>query len=688
MVVKNRFIDDISPLVALVVKLKFVRKHSIKFGRNKFKWNTVPLYLKRGIDQLLSIFTFVSVSVFYRSRFITGIGVSVDDNHLFEVVVDSRSDSYRAGIGVSVDDNHLFEVVVDSRSDSYRSRFIQVSSPNAEMVVKNKFIDDISPLVALKGIDQLLSIFTFVSASVVYRSRFIAGIGVSVDDNHLFEVVVDSRSDSYRSRFIQVSSPNAEMVVKNKFIDDISPLNLPVRIGPRINHHPQKGDYRQLTHLSQLLTINLKGIDQFLSIFTFVSASVVYRSRFIAGIGVSVDDNHLFEVVVDSRSDSYRAGIGVSVDDNHLFEVVVDSRSDSYRSRFIQVSSPNAEMVVKNKFIDDISPLVALKGIDQLLSIFTFVSASVVYRSRFIAGIGVSVDDNHLFEVVVDSRSDSYRSRFIQVSSPNAEMVVKNKFIDDISPLKGIDQLLSIFTFVSASVVYRSRFIAGIGVSVDDNHLFEVVVDSRSDSYRNKFKWNTVLLYLKKGIDQLLSIFTFVSASVVYRSRFIAGIGVSVDDNHLFEVVVDSRSDSYRSRFIQVSSPTAEMVVKNKFIDDISPLVALVDNNFKFVLQHSMKFLRNKFKWNTVPLYLKRGIDQLLSIFTFVSVSVVYSSRFITGIGVSVDDNHLFEVVVDSRSDSYRSRFIQVSSPTAEMVVKNKFIDDISPLVALVDNNF
>ncbi|KAG1685379.1 hypothetical protein GQR58_009128 [Nymphon striatum] len=566
-----------------------------------------------------------------------------------------------------------------------------------------------------------------------------------------------------RSRFIQVSSPNAEMVVKNKFIDDISPLNLPVRIGPRINHHPQKGDYRQLTHLSQLLTINLKGIDQFLSIFTFVSASVVYRSRFIAGIGVSVDDNHLFEVVVDSRSDSYRAGIGVSVDDNHLFEVVVDSRSDSYRSRFIQVSSPNAEMVVKNKFIDDISPLVALKGIDQLLSIFTFVSASVVYRSRFIAGIGVSVDDNHLFEVVVDSRSDSYRSRFIQVSSPNAEMVVKNKFIDDISPLKGIDQLLSIFTFVSASVVYRSRFIAGIGVSVDDNHLFEVVVDSRSDSYRSRFiqvsSPNAEMVVKNKfiddisplkGIDQLLSIFTFVSASVVYRSRFIAGIGVSVDDNHLFEVVVDSRSDSYRSRFIQVSSPTAEMVVKNKFIDDISPLVALVDNNFKFVLQHSMKFLRNKFKWNTVPLYLKRGIDQLLSIFTFVSVSVVYSSRFITGIGVSVDDNHLFEVVVDSRSDSYRnkfkwntvllylkkgidqflsiftfvsasvvyrsrfiagigvsvddnhlfevvvdsrsdsyrSRFIQVSSPTAEMVVKNKFIDDISPLVALVDNNF
>ncbi|KAG1700072.1 hypothetical protein GQR58_005374 [Nymphon striatum] len=185
-------------------------------------------------------------------------------------------------------------------------------------------------------------------------------------------------------------------------------------------------------------------------------------------------------------------------------------------------------------------------------------------------------------------------------------MVVKNKFIDDISALVAL-------------VVKNFKFVRQHSMKFG----------------RNKFKWNTVPLYLKKGIDQLLGDIHFCNASVVYRSRFIgpiiqvrAELGVLVDDNHLFVMVVDSRSKAHRSRFIVragigvsvddnhlfevVSSPNAEMVVKNKFIDDISALVALVVKNFKFVRQHSMKFGRNKFKWNTVPLYLKKGIDQLL----------------------------------------------------------------------------
>ncbi|KAG1700071.1 hypothetical protein GQR58_005374 [Nymphon striatum] len=261
-----------------------------------------------------------------------------------------------------------------------------------------------------------------------------------------------------------------------------------------------------------------------------------------AELGVLVDDNHLFVVVVDSRSILYRKVTLVErsvIGDIHFF-----SRLLLFIGPIEQVSSPNPEMVVKNKFIDDISALVAL----------------VVKNFKFV-------------------RQHSMKFG-------------RNKFKWNTVPLylkKGIDQLLGDIHFCNASVVYRSRFIgpiiqvrAELGVLVDDNHLFVMVVDSRSKAHRNKFKWNTVPLYLKKGIDQLLGDIHFCNASVVYRSRFI------------------------------VSSPNAEMVVKIKFIDDISALVALVVKIFKFVRQHSMKFGRNKFKWNTVPLYLKKGIDQLL----------------------------------------------------------------------------
>ncbi|KAG1662501.1 hypothetical protein GQR58_020929 [Nymphon striatum] len=745
---KRRLSSTDTPIPALTYKSGPINNRS----NNK---KLIGSYWRYSI--LLVLLLFIGPHLLVRA----GIGVSADDNHLFEVVVESRYDStymyesnldsttpqkgdYRQLIHLST---HLSTLLLLLLLFIVEVRFVLVSSPNAETVVENKFIDDISRLVR-------------------------AGI---VDDNHLFEVVVESRYDSYRT-YLYESYLDSTTTSKRRLSSTDTPIPaLTYKSGPINNRSNNKKLIGSYWRYSILLVLLL-----------FIGPHLLVR----AGIGVSADDNHLFEVVVESRYDS--AGI---VDDNHLFEVVVESRYDSYRDG------------CENKFIDYIRSVIGdihsystttskrrLSSTDTPIPALTYKSGPINNRSNnkkligsywrysillvlllFIgphllvrAGIGVSADDNHLFEVVVESRYDStymyesnldsttpqkgdYRQlihlsthlstlllllllfivevRFVLVSSPNAETVVENKFIDDISRL------------VRAGIV-------------DDNHLFEVVVESRYDSYRtylyeSYLDSTTTSKRRLSSTDTPIPALTYKSGPINNRSNnkkligsywrysillvlllFIgphllvrAGIGVSADDNHLFEVVVESRYDSlwlslgtirtgkfskcrdgFEVRFVLVSSPNAETVVENKFIDDISRLVraGIVDDNhlFEVVVESRYDSYRTylyesyldstttskrrlsstdtpipALTYKSGPINNRSNNKKLIGSYWRYSILLVLL-LFIgphllvrAGIGVSVDDNHLFEVraseivddnhlfevVVESRYDSYRA---------------------------------